>query len=393
MKLLFISPKYYPTQGGGSERSLKLLVDGLLKKGHDVSVLSFDGKKRIIEESINGAKVIRVKKLSLKPSTLSHNLTLLLFRNIIKKEDPDVIHVYNTWHIPASIFLKGIAPVVATLNNVFPICATAYTRDRIIEKGKTSFLSMFHGLFITFDKSFFKKFFLAAGYSLYSVFIRTLSKRLDYYIAYSKSIKEIYVKNNFEESKIFVINTLFDKKEIEPRNKTGKIVLYVGSATEVKGFFELVRAISILKRKDIEFRLVGITELDQQIEKKILKIDNVKLVRKLPYNELEEHYNQASCLIYPAQIPDMFPRVWIEAITHNLPIISSDQPVALDVLKNAALFYKRGSPKDLAEKIDKFFKNEEVIDIAVAKKDLFSKTPMEDMIKLYNKMIEDGRKN
>ena len=51
MRVLFVTPLYYPNLKGGSERSLKILAEGMVKKGDGVSVLSFDNdKKGVLEE-------------------------------------------------------------------------------------------------------------------------------------------------------------------------------------------------------------------------------------------------------------------------------------------------------------------------------------------------------
>jgi len=165
MKVLYITPYYYPNLIGGSERSLRILCEGMAKRRVTVSVLSFDGKNKKTEEYFNGVKVIRIKKPSWKPNTLAQNISLLSNKSIIEKEKPDLIHIYNTWHIPAGFFLKKYAPVIATLNNYFPICVTSYTKDNIIEKGQTSFFKLLRGIFITLKGNFLKRAIMALGYT------------------------------------------------------------------------------------------------------------------------------------------------------------------------------------------------------------------------------------
>ena len=71
-KILYITTAYYPNMKGGSERSLKLFVDGVVKnKEFECVVLSFDAtSKKITEEYDGNVKIIRVKKIKLNPNIL-----------------------------------------------------------------------------------------------------------------------------------------------------------------------------------------------------------------------------------------------------------------------------------------------------------------------------------
>jgi glycosyltransferase involved in cell wall biosynthesis len=390
MKVLFITPSYYPSPQGGSERSLKLLVDGLIKKNISVSIISFDGTSKTVTSGyVGGANVFRIKKLSWKPKTLALNMSLLLNKGLIKKERPDIIHIYNTWHIPSGFFIKKYAPVIATLNNYYPICATSYTKDRIIELGQTSFPKLVRGIFISSTGNLFVRVVMALGYSIYTEIYRPLCKRINFYIAYADAIKKIYAKNGFDKNKIFVISSFFEKKQVALRkNKKRKIALYVAGPYESKGFLELLRAITLVKDKAIEFRFIGATDNSEKITEFLKQSPNIRFYGWLTHKEVQNQYRSASVLIHPAQWPEPFSRTWIEALTYGLPIISSDHPVAKDVLKNAAIFYKRGHPEELADKISRFFDKKETVDINLARKELFSKKPIEDVVKLYNQIIQ-----
>ena len=232
MRVLFITPYYYPNLKGGSERSLQILAEGLAKKGLDVSVMSFDGfKKKIFFEFINGVRVIRIKKPSWRPLTLALNISLLRNNFIIKKEKPDIIHIYNTWQIPAGYFLKRYAKVIATLNNYYPLIATSYTKDNLVERGELSFFKILKGIFKTFNGNLITRFLMALFYSIYTKIIEYPSKNLDAYIAYADAVKRIYVLGGFDKDKIKVIpnpsENEYGKLIDRPIKRMKKVVLYV----------------------------------------------------------------------------------------------------------------------------------------------------------------------
>ena len=59
MKILFISPSYYP-HIGGVEYVVKSIAERLVKLGHEVTVLAGEPSiDKPVEESINGVRVVR----------------------------------------------------------------------------------------------------------------------------------------------------------------------------------------------------------------------------------------------------------------------------------------------------------------------------------------------
>jgi glycosyltransferase involved in cell wall biosynthesis len=389
MKILFITPYYYPNLAGGSERSLKIFAEGLVKKKVKVTVLSFDGKSAPMEENHNGVKVLRVKNWNIKPNTLALNFALLSKKYLIEKESPDIIHVYNTWQIPFSIFIKGKSRVVATLNNYFPIITTSYTTDNLIEKKNSSALEKFRSIFKTLKGSLEKRIVLSAFYSLYSIPISFLSKRIDNYTVYSEPIKDIYVKNGFDKDKFVVISSPFeDKKERGINLAREKSALYVGGVMESKGFYEMFSATRLLKDKGIKVYFVGVKSVPDKIREIVKKEKlNAKFIEPVNKKVLDKYYQKAGVFVRPALWPEPFARVWIEALENNTPIISSDSPVAKKVLEGV-IFYRRNHAEELAKKIELFLGGELKMNLEKAKKNVFNKDPVGDMMNFYNKIIE-----
>src|SRR3989344_4516166 len=375
MKVLFITPAYYPNLKVGSERSLQMITEGLAKKKIDVVVLSFDNnKKEVTREEYNRVKVIRVKKVKIGPNTLAHNISLLKYKYIVKEERPDIIHVYNTWHIPAASKLISIAPVMATLNNYYPIIATAYTKDNIIEKSNHTNLEVFFSIKNTLDGNIIKRYALATFYTIYSIFIRKKSRKIDKYIVYADSIGKLYQRWCFDKEKFTTISSPFElDKEAKKSRRDKNTVLYVGGPYEAKGFYELLEAAKILKDEKIKFFFVGIKEVPMRAHN-IVKKNNlhVEFIGKLDHDKLFQYYAKCTVLVHPSLWPEPFSRVWIEALQNNIPIISADNPTALEILKGGAAFYKRGNQKELAKRIKEFIDGKIKIDASKTKKRVLS---------------------
>jgi glycosyltransferase involved in cell wall biosynthesis len=393
MKILFIAPCYYPNMGGGADRSTKLLAEGLVRNGLEVSVLSFDKAEQKKIEEYNGVKVIRVKKFNWKPNTSALNASLLFHRDIVRRERPDIIHVHNTWHIPSSYFLRKYAPVVATLNNYFPICASGITKDNLLERGRFDIISMFKGTFVTYKGNFLMRLFAAGAYTFYNKITLPFSKRIDAYVAYNEALRDIYLSAGFDKKKFFVISNLFEDKKILKSNikREENILLYVGGLSGAKGVLELIEAFRLINDKKIQLSVIGSGELKNKMEQVAKRHGlNVKFYGRINNkDELSEHYRRASILIHPSIYPETLSRVWIEALQNNVPIIASDTLTAKDVLRESAVYYKRGHPEELADKIKKILAGEIKTDPNGANKRILSQQPLKEMILMYEKIKEN----
>ncbi len=393
MKVLFVTPYYYPNLKGGSERSVKLLAEGLSKKDVDVSVMSFDGESELHIEKIDGIKVIRIKRPALHPQTLFLNLSLLLHKSIIEEENPDIIHVYNTWQIPAASFFKKKYKIVATLNNYFAAIATSYTSDNIIEKKRIGFFDALKSIYRTQEGNPSKNALFSVFYAAYSRIVTHYSKKIDLYIPISKTTGKIHELQGFDGGKIFPVYNIFDKSTF-PIFKKGKRksneVLYVGGLQEYKGVLDMINAFKFVKNKGLRLNVVGsgpcYDEMERITEENSL---NVKFYGRLEHSEFMKLYATSAFSIIPSKWPDPFPRVLLESLWFEIPIIYADNPVFLEVFGKGETCFKRGDPKDLAEKIDLMAIGKIKSNHLQAKKRIFSHKPIEEIYALYMSLLSE----
>ena len=395
IKILYITPAYYPNIIGGSERSVKMLAEGIAKDNKfKCFVLSFDGKsKKPKFESYNDVNVIRVKKLNISPNTLSQNLSLLWYKKIVKDINPDLIHVYNTYHIPSSVYFKSICPVIATLNNYFSICPISYTKNNLMERKKMNFYDMFTSIFKTQIGSFQKRFFVSYFYSIYWIFIKMWSKRLDLYIPISKTTGNIHAIQGFDSNKIIPVynisdNEMVNQKRIKVKRKNNEI-LYVGGLLESKGIKELLYAFKVIQHKNVTLHVVGggilFNDLKDYVDKNHL---NVILHGKLSHDKLKKYYLGSAFIIHPSHWPDPMPRVILEILQYDIPVIAANNPVAMEAFGSGAVYYQRGDIKDLADKIDLMLDKKLKTDLSIGRKIIFSVNPIERIRGLYLDIIQ-----
>jgi len=131
------------------------------------------------------------------------------------------------------------------------------------------------------------------------------------------------------------------------------IVLYVGNMNRYKNIMTLVDAIPVALsiKKDLIFILIGKGELQGDAEQKIMNLNISDKVIFMPYAEdLTPYYLSADLFILPS-VNEMFGIVLLEAMSHGLPVISSQGGACPEVLGDAGLLFNPYSKTDLAHKI------------------------------------------
>ncbi|MFH1209975.1 MAG: glycosyltransferase family 4 protein [archaeon] len=363
LRLGFIVPYYHPNLIGGSEISVKLLAEKLVKKGIFVTVFSFDGEK-YSEENIKNVRVIRHKVLTKKAMSLS--LISPVYRTIKEWEDKiDIFHVYNVFPLAGAGFYKlmgGKKKIISTLNNFGMLCPLSS-----LEKGckKCNFLKRSKCLYDE-SKGFYEK-LMVLPYSLLFPISTNLSKKIDIYIALSGSVKKTYEKFNFDKNKIIIIPNFFvpfDHKSKKNKQKKDEIsILYCGRIEKTKGVDLLIKAFSeIIQKSNKKIKLIivgGGRELENCIKlaKELKAYNSINFVGKVAHENLPKYYSNADIFVHPGRGPESFSRSLNEALSFNIPCVVSDIGSSSEVIKDAGLVFRTGSIDDLKLKIKILIEN------------------------------------
>jgi len=324
MKICFISNLYPPFIIGGAEVSVRRTAEGLVKKGHDVFVITTTTNKKTSIEEVNGVKVYRIDTLNLyamynhqnQPELLKliwHAIDLwnphsyFVVKSILKKEMPDIVHINNFKGISLSVF-----SAVKHLN--LPLIFTAHDYSMICPRAN---LLNGSGEICTNPSKLCKIYVKIQKYMV--------DNKPDLVTAPSQfvidKLKEGGLFDGVKTMKLPLGIELSDKKT----EKSYDIIdiLYVGNLSKHKGIHILINVFKRLEHENIRLHILGKGN-DEDEFKKIAKSDKRIIFHGfVPDEELVQLYQRANVTVVPSIWYDNSPMVIYESLRNGTPVIGS----------------------------------------------------------------------
>lgn len=191
--------------------------------------------------------------------------------------------------------------------------------------------------------------------------------RSDKIIAVSNSIKRM-LRDKFgvPEKNVNMIHNFTDTDEIHeleiisprvPANGKYFYILAIGRFHHEKNFITLLKALNILKDKEIGLILVG--EGNQDIDyKEYIAKNNLNVDIIVPQKNLLKYFLIADLCVLPSA-RDPFPNFMLQAGLHRVPFIGANVDGIGELIKDGenGLLFSSGDENELAEKIVKFMNN------------------------------------
>jgi glycosyltransferase involved in cell wall biosynthesis len=179
-----------------------------------------------------------------------------------------------------------------------------------------------------------------------------------------------YAKNDFEKhtglnAKVIPYGINFkrfrrrkaDKKLVSELGLKGKTVLVaVGRLSQQKGFAYLIKALSEVKKKEKNFKLllIGDGEERKNLEKLSKELgleEEIIFLGKVSHDKLPKCYHAADIFVLPS-LYESFGIVFLEAMASGLPIISTNIAAIPEVVnKKVGILVKPKNVQELAEAI------------------------------------------
>tara|TARA_B100001059_G_scaffold56775_1_gene51853 strand:+ start:32327 stop:33490 length:1164 start_codon:yes stop_codon:yes gene_type:complete len=157
-------------------------------------------------------------------------------------------------------------------------------------------------------------------------------------IVISNHLKQ-YSKNEIKKNATLIYNPLIKNILIDNKkfNKIKKKFICVGTLTKRKNQILILKAfnylnkIKFLKKNNIQLEIIGegkeLNNLKNYIEKNNLA-EFVTIIKN--HENIDEIYSDAYCLISASKLEGI-PNVFVESLSLNLPIITSDIPAAFEL--------------------------------------------------------------
>lgn len=344
MKIGFLTPEFpYPEMGvsGGIGTSIYNLALGLLRLGHEVSVIVYGQKtdEVVIKEGITFYKV-KNKKLKGFSRLLTQKKIQRLINSLVKEGKIDLVEAPDWTGITANI--KPNCPVVVRLN------------------GSDTYFCYLDQRPVKFSNRIQEQKALRMADGLVSVSRYT-----------AEVTKELFHLNRPFE---IIPNSIDVAKFVKNQDTTVQenTILYFGTLIRKKGLLELPHIFNevIQKKPEARLILIGRDAADvvsgnhstwnmmlPMFEPEALK--QVSYLGSVPYADIAKHINEAAVCLFPT-FAEALPVSWIEAMAMEKAIVASDIGWATEVVDNGVNGFLV-NPKEhqqFADKINNLLENE-----------------------------------
>ncbi len=294
MRIIQVTPRYYPTIGG-IETIVQKISESLVKKGNEVTIYSIDKQNGLTNSIINGVTVKRFTPLFQDPLYFPEPK----FAQKIRKEKADIIHAHNIHTFP---------PLIAALSKTNS--SKLILQPHYHKYGQTP---LRNSLFQLYQKTFFNLLFMKTN----TIIANSLYEQ--------QTLQEDFPKI----TNIHLIPEGLDTTEalkIKHNPLLPKRILFVGILKNYKNVHKLLEGFAyLIKKEKKDYRLVIIGEGPEYANltnlSKILGIENsVEWKHNLPRPQLLEEYSKASIFVMLSQL-ESFSRVVYDALIIGLPTV------------------------------------------------------------------------
>ena len=342
MKILLVCENYYPHYGG-AELLFKMLAEGYVQRGHEVTVLTHRLKNTAKEEALHGVKIIRIASL--------HSRYVFSFAAIFK-----------------AVKLAGHFDIIqtTTFNGVFPAWLAAKMRRKPVV--------------LTVHEVWVGRWQEIAGFSWWKSLIHDGLERLlyclpfDRYVCVSETTKNDLLTRRKDTIKVVMIYNGMDydfwnAKHVSHREREkirqdlkldNKVVAFSwGRPGNSKGFEYLIKAVPEIVKSRPDFTLLlmfgsvekycqKFEELRQLVEGIKVK-EHFKVISSVDDEQLRTYLAIVDLAVVPS-ISEGFGFNALQAAAMEKPILISDAGSLPEIVGGRYQIFKAKDQEDLARK-------------------------------------------
>lgn len=300
------------------------MAEGLVKKGHNVFVITTSRRRKSSIEDINSVKVYRISPLNLytlyNHQSQSELLKLIwhvidlwnphsygVVKSILRKERPDIVHINNFKGLSLSVFSAAKRlnlPLIFTAHDYSLICprANLLNGSGIICNNPSELCKLYIKIqkFIVNNKPTFV--------TAPSQFVIDKLQEAGYF-------------NGVKTMKLPLGIELCDKKAEKDYNIID--ILYVGGLSRHKGVHVLINAFKKLEYENVRLHIVGKGKDEDRFTKMAGSDQRIIFHGFVPDKELMPLYQKANVTVVPSIWYDNSPMVIYESLMNGTPVIGS----------------------------------------------------------------------
>ncbi len=359
MKVLYINYLYSPNIGGGAEITLKSIVEGIQRRGHEVVVLATGGGKGLSVDEVDGVKVYRagiendywpfaekekgsLAKMSWHWKDRCNKEMAAFVRQVVELERPDVASCHNLTGFSVAAWAaleRESVPVIQVLHDLYLLCFRS-----IMFKNDESCVSQCLSC---------KIFRLRHG---------RRSRAVDAVVGVSRYVLDRLIGYDyFEGADKLVINNARSIAPVAIRDAapTGLVIGFIGTIVKSKGVEWLISSFKRLNDSSATLRIAGRGEGSYIAQLKRLAGDaNVDFVG---YAKPSEFFGGIDICVVPSLWPDTFPGVAFEALAYNVPVIATNKGGLPEIVRHgiSGLICDANEPDSLLQSMNDLVENPE----------------------------------
>jgi glycosyltransferase involved in cell wall biosynthesis len=345
---------------GGANTYRRELRRALKSLGHELYLFTLEPNRDEAEQCFSytfrkGNKVVdHFKYRYFNPSLF------LAFKRVLKKINPDIIHIHTNLVFPNSVLLAcGSIPVVQTLHDwrmVCPFGKGITVNDAICERGFSD---------TCYREGCISRWRYCSQYVWRKFNVLLFKRHVNALISPSMALKRGL--QNYGLESIYIPNYVDTSIFLPSLSGTdGKRILCACQLFATKGIHHLLMAFQnvLVKIPSARLDIVGEGPERKSLEQLCTSLriqDSVRFHGKVPHMELTHFYSEASVVVVPSVVAENCPLVVLEAMASARPVIGSRIGGIPELIleDETGLLFNLGNISDLSEKIVQLLLNPE----------------------------------
>jgi len=351
LRILTLSNLYPPHYIGGYELGCRDVMEALIRRGHEVTVLT--STFGLDEETVEGYiyRQLRHQFSPVNPQGRIHILraethNMRTVRSLLRTVQPHIVTVWNmanVSHYPILSLARSGFPIVYLISDYWMI----ESHDRLLTLWKHVCFGLSTRRVGRLTQAILRRLWLRGDPPRWQdVNLRTA-------LFTSNALRRHYADAGFRVSQSPVIHwgthippqrgDVLDNTTTKRESKWRFKILYVGQIVPHKGIDTIIEAVSLLQGQngiDVYLTIVG-GGLDQPYQDTIKQTVRqkglqkvVRFVGKLERRDLKSYYHTHDALVFPSKWDEPFSITLLEAMAHSIPIVSTLTGGSKELLKD-----------------------------------------------------------